>query len=156
MALSFAAQTRLAVRAVEVELSSPRLDLVARARASTNQETGERDRLLEEIVREYRIGPRDVWAAVLLDLLTPAILVRLARYRTEPPAVDAEDIRQQFVVELLMAAATMPMPPNADFVERRLVLRAGQGVRRWLRKEHRNVAWFESTDALDEKEEESK
>jgi hypothetical protein len=156
MASSFAAQTSQAIRTVEVELSSPSLDIVARARASTNRKSGERDRMLQEIVRQYRTGPRDVWAAVLLDLLTPAILVRLARYRTEPPAVDFEDIRQQFVVELLAAASSMPIPADADFVERRLILRAGQGVRRWLRREHRHRVRFESLEAAPEYEEVAK
>jgi hypothetical protein len=153
MGSSFATQTSQAVRTAEVKLPSSSLDLVAHARESTNEESGKRDRMLQAIVWHYRTGPRDLWASVLLDLLTPAILVRLARYRIEPPAVDAEDIRQQFVVELLAAAATMPMPLNAGFVERRLVLRAGQGVRRWLRKERCRLARSESLDALQQKEE---
>ena len=118
--------------------------------------SGERDRLLESVVRSYRDGPRDVWAAILLDLLTPAILDRLSKYREELPAIDAEDIRQQFVVELLSAAANAPMPPGVAFVERRLVLRAGQGVRRWLRRERHNRAHLESLEAAREREEVSK
>src|SRR5579864_7415595 len=116
MAESLATQTRGAVRGAEARLPSRELRVVARARASTNEPSGERDRLLEEIVLEYRSGRRDVWAAVLLDVLTPAILARLARYRTEPPGLDAEDIRQQFVVELLSAARSMPMPLGSGFV----------------------------------------
>ena len=147
MAESLATQTASAVRQAETRLPTRELSIVAGLRASTNEASGERDRLLAQIVDGYRRGPRDVWAAVLLDALTPAILARLDRYRTDPPGVDAEDIRQQFVVELLSAAATIPMSPGAAFVERRLILRAGQGVRRWLRREGRYRARFESTEA---------
>ena len=148
MAESLATQTDKAVRRAEARLPGRKLAVVARARASTNEPSGNRDLLLAQIVFEYRKGPRDVWAAVLLDILTPAILARLARYRTEPPAVDVEDIRQQFVVELLSAAASIPMPPGSAFVERRLILRAGQGIRRWLRREGRYRARFESLEHI--------
>ena len=74
---------------------------------------------------------------MLLEVLNPALLQRLKRYRAEPPAIDLEDIRQQLVVELLSAAVAIPLPPDADFVERRLLMRAGQGVRRWLVREGR-------------------
>lgn len=153
MVSSFSVQTRQAVRSAEVGLPAPSLAMLVQARAARNRPSGERDRLLEAIIWEYRRGPREVWAAVLLDVVTPAILVQLSRYRTDPPSVDVEDIRQQFVVELLAAATTMPMPPNVAFVERRLILRAGQGVRRWLRSERRRLARSESLEALREAEE---
>ena len=136
MATSLASQTRLGFEQAAVSLVDDR-DLIARARATSNEASGARDRLLEEIVRAYRIGAREVWGAVLLDLLTPALVDRLKRYRPEPPGLDQEDIRQQLVLELLRAAAGMPLPAGAGFVERRLVLRAGQGVRRWLTRERR-------------------
>jgi hypothetical protein len=136
MATSLASQTRNGFEHAEGSLGD-RVHLVRRARATANERSGERDRLLGEIVWAYRTGDRQVWGAVLLDLLTPALLKKLKRYSPEEPVVDLEDIRQQLVVELLQAAATMPFPPGTDFVERRLVLRAGQGVRRWLSRERR-------------------
>jgi hypothetical protein len=136
MATSLAIQTRDGFEQAEGSLGD-RANLVRRVRATSNEGSGERDRLLGEIVWAYRSGDRQVWGAVLLDLLTPALLKKLKRYGPEEPVVDLEDIRQQLVVELLHAAATMPFPPGADFVERRLVLRAGQGVRRWLSRERR-------------------
>jgi hypothetical protein len=136
MATSLASQTRDGFEQAEGSLGGNQ-GFVRRARATTNERSGERDRLLGEIVWAYRSGDRSVWGAVLLDLLTPALLKKLQRYSPEEPVVDLEDIRQQLVVELLHAAATMPFPPGADFVERRLVLRAGQGVRRWLSRERR-------------------
>jgi len=134
MATSLARQTRESFEQAQAEIESGQ-DLVSRARATTNEASGERDRLLLEIVLAYRRGPQEPWAAALLDLLTPAVLERLKRYDSEPPAIDPEDIRQQFVLELLKAAAKMPFPPETDFIERRLILRAGQGVRRWLARE---------------------
>lgn len=147
MSTSLAVQTSRAGQEAMAALSPDARKLVRRARRSRNERSGERDRLLEAVIADYRKGPREVWAAVLLDLLTPAILDRLSRYREELPSVDVEDIRQQFVVELLSAAATMPMPSGVPFVERRLVLRAGQGVRRWLRKEACFRARSESFEA---------
>jgi len=57
------------------------------------------------------------------------------------------------VIQLLEAAATIPFPANPRFVERRLILRAGQGVRRWLRKERR---WRSACQPLESSAEESK
>jgi len=148
MAASLATDTREAFGRAKARLSNQELDLVARARAAGNWPTGERDRLLESVVVAYRVGDRQVWAAVLLDLLTPALLEHLRRFRPEPPAIDLEDVRAEFVVQLLEAASTMPFPPNLRFVERRLVLRAGQSVRRWLRKERRWRATCQPNDTL--------
>jgi hypothetical protein len=136
MATSLARQTRESFEQAQAEIGGGQ-ELVSRARATTNEASGERDRLLLEIVLAYRRGPQNPWAAALLDLLTPAVLERLKRYDSEPPAIDPEDIRQQFVLELLTAAAKMPLPPGSGFIERRLILRAGQGVRRWLARERR-------------------
>ncbi len=137
MAASLAVDTREAFGRAKASLDQFEIDLVARARASTNEASGQRDRLLESVVMAYRSGDKQVWAAVLLDLLTPAVLQRLRHFRPEPPAIDSEDIRAEFVAQLLEAAATMPFPPVVRFVEKRLILRAGQGVRRWLRRERR-------------------
>jgi len=137
MAASLAIDTREAFGRAKAALAQSEMELVARARASSNEASGERDQLLESVVMAYRFGDRQVWAAVLLDLLTPAMLERLRHFRPEPPAIDSEDVRGEFVVQLLEAAATIPFPPDLRFVERRLILRAGQGVRRWLRKERR-------------------
>jgi hypothetical protein len=137
MAASLATNTRQAFARARTALSQHELDLVARARASLNTASSERDRLLESILVAYRTGDRQVWGAVLLEVLTPAMIERLKHFRPEPPVIDVEDLQAEFVVQLLEAAISMPLPPDPRFVERRLVLRAGQGVRRWLRKERR-------------------
>ena len=137
MAASFATNTRLAFTRAKAALGPSELDLVARARASVNTESSDRDRLLDSIVMAYRFGDRPVWGAILLDLLTPAIVERLKHFRPEPPVIEADDLQAEFIVQLLEAAASMPLPPQPRFVERRLILRAAQGVRRRLGRERR-------------------
>ena len=146
MGRSLAVEAREALAEARCRLAAPQLELVERARVSANDATGERDRLLCAVVNAYRIGDRQVWSAVLLDLLAPAMLRRLAAFRVQSNSIDAADLRQQLVVEVLAAAASMPLPSGARFVERRLVLRAGQGVRRWLQRERR---WSTTTVGLD-------
>ena len=89
------------------------------------------------IVLAYREGPREVWGPILLEVLAPALLARLRRLRTEPPVVDDEDIRQQLVMEVLLAAARMPLPKEASYLRSRLMARANVAVRRWLQREYR-------------------
>jgi len=146
MSASLAAETRRAYAAAAARLGPSELDLVSRTRVARNAASGERDRLLGAVIGFYRTGDKPVWAAVLLDLVTPAMLARLTRLSSDVPAVDLEDLRSQFLVEVLQAAATMPMPANARFVERRLILRAGWRVRRWLGRERR---WRSSCVALE-------
>ena len=153
MGRSLAVEARESLAQARCRMAGPELELVERARASANDATGERDRLLIAVVTAYRAGDRQVWAAVLLDLLAPALLSRLAAFRVHSNSIDAADLRQQLVVELLGAAASMPLPSGARFVERRLVLRAGQGVRRWLQRERR---WSMTTVELENAEEVSR
>jgi hypothetical protein len=61
----------------------------------------------------------------------------LQRLRAEPPAIDDEEIRQQFVVEVLRAAAYIPLPENPVWVKGQILSRANQAVRRWLAREGR-------------------
>ena len=100
----------------------------------------ERAASLFSLVLLYRAGPRQIWGPLLLDLLAPALLIRLQRLRQEPPFMDEEDVRQQLVVELLQAAAKMPLPENPNFLRSRLLARTNQEVRRKLAREHRRQA----------------
>ncbi len=93
--------------------------------------------LLRSVVLAYRAGPKSIWGPVFLELMAPAILDRLQHLQAKPPVIDPEDVRQQLIVELLLAAASMPLPENACFLRRALMARANQGVRRKLAREHR-------------------
>src|ERR1700680_188038 len=134
MAESLAVVIREGYSRVEGELSEEALMLVACARSSTDLAPDERNRRLAPIVAAYRAGPRELWGPVLLDLLAPAILVRLQRLGARPPVMDKEEIGQQFLVELLHLAATVPLPVYGRWPKRTLMSRANQAVRRWLRR----------------------
>jgi hypothetical protein len=112
---------------------------------------GERPPGLMAVVLAYRSGPREFWGPVLLDLLAPALLASLQRLRPHPPVIDAEDLRQQLVLELLRAAAGMPLPTNPSYLRRRLMARANQGVRRRLEREGRRQRGQRSFEALEER-----
>jgi len=114
-------------------------DRVALAHARVLSSAGPPGRAaaLFAVVAAYRTGPKRVWAPVLLDLVAPAILARLRRLKPELPVADLEDLRQQFLMEVLLAAARMPLPANPLHLRSRLMARANQGVRRWLAQERR-------------------
>lgn len=126
-------------------------DLIAFARESyaRTKNKGWRDRLFMALVLDYRSGPRDLWAPVLLDILAPGLLAVVQRLRAEPPVMDEEDIRQQLVAEVLWAAAYMPIPKNPAFMRRRLMARANQGVRRRLARERQRQSSQEPMESLD-------
>ena len=63
--------------------------------------------------------------------------------------MDEEDIRQQLVLELLHAAATMPLPAEPGYLKSRLMARANQGVRRWLAREGRRQLRQQSFEAME-------
>jgi hypothetical protein len=66
--------------------------------------------------------------------------------------MDAEDLSQQLVLELLLTAARMPLPTNPGYLRRRLMARANQGVRRWLEREGRRQRGQQSLEALEERD----
>ena len=101
----------------------------------------ERDLTLREAVQAYRRGPRNKWGPVVLELLAPAILVRLGLFEELPPVISLEDLRQQLVVEVLDAAAHMPLPDNARYIKQRVMRRAAKRMTRWLAREIRAAGW---------------
>jgi hypothetical protein len=150
MAESLAVVVREGYSRVEGDLSEEAITLIAYARASTDLSPDERSRRLAPIVAAYRAGPRQLWGPVLLDLLAPAILVRLKRLGARPPVMDQEEIRQQFLVELLHLAATVPLPVYGRWPKTTLMSRANQAVRRWLEREGRRQDQQISWETLEE------
>jgi len=135
-------------RQVEEVLSDRERAELARARDPSMRSRSQRGRSLLALVQLYRVGPRQLWAPVLLDLFAPAMLRRLQRLRAEPPVMVEEDIRQQLVLELLHAVATMPLPSNPGHLKAALLQRANQGVRRKLAREHSRQRSQRSYDAM--------
>lgn len=122
-----------------------------RVRDSNSPAPADPNQRLAQVVAAYRCGPRALCAPVLLDLLAPAMIARLRRLRAEPPAVDEEDLRQQLVLEVLRAAATIPLPANPAWQKKQILSRANQAVRRWLQQEHRQQLRQRSLEATEEK-----
>jgi len=121
-----------------------------RVRVLTKQGTAGRGAALLSVVEAYRAGPKKLWGPVLLDLLAPAILANLRRLKPRPPVMDPEDVRQQLVFEVLLGAATMPLPRNPSYLRSRLMSRANQGARRWLAREGRRQAAQQAFDEAGE------
>ena len=150
MSSNLADDLREGYRQVAGELPEEAIELVARAHDLKNVSLAERNRSLAGIVAAYRAGPRRLWGPVLLDLLAPAILERLQRLRAEPPAMDEEEIRQQFVVEVLRAAAYIPLQEDPVWVKGQVLSRANQAVRRWLAREGRRQRYQNSYEVKEE------
>lgn len=150
MSSSLADDLREGYRQVADELPQDARVLVAHARDLKNASLAERNRYLAAIVAAYRCGPRRLWGPVILDLLAPAILERLQRLRAQPPAMDEEELSQQFVVEVLRAAAYIPLPENPAWVKGQILSRANQAVRRWLAREGRRQHCQDSYEVREE------
>lgn len=113
----------------------------------------ERGAKLEALVTAYRSGPRALWAPVLLDSLAWGLVASMRRLRREPPFMAEEDIGQHLVMALLSAAADMPLGGTCAYLDRRLLARANQLVRRCLERERRRLARQTSVDFLIDRDE---
>jgi hypothetical protein len=149
MSSSLADDLREGYRRVAAALPEEAIALVARAR-DPRTSLAERNRYLAEVINAYRRGPRRLWGPVVLDLLAPAILERLQRLRVQPPAIDEEEVRQQFVAEVLRAAAYIPLPDHPGWVKGQILSRANQAVRRWLAREARRQGRQDSYEVREE------
>ena len=123
--------------------------LASRARELLDGTRGRRP-LVMAAVLAYRNESRQLWSPVLLDLMAPAILASLQRLREQPPVMEAEDLRQHLILEVLSAAVEMPLPASPSFMRRRLMARANQGVRRRLERESRRQRRQRSFETLEE------
>lgn len=150
MANSLATELREGYRLVAGSLSEDALTLIACARDLIHVSPVDRNRLLAQIVCAYRVGPRQIWGPVLLDLLAPALIVMLQGLRPVPPVIDEEEIRQQLLVEVLSAAASIPLQESGRQTKFRITSRAYTGMLRWLAREGRGQRCQDSFEALDE------
>jgi len=126
--------------------SQPSQQRLEQLRALSKLGSAGRSAALAAVVEAYRAGPKTLWAPTLLDMLAPAILAKLRRLQPRPPVMDTEDLRQHLILEVLLAAATMPLPRNRSYLRSRLMWRANQGARRWLAREGRRQAAQRSFD----------
>jgi len=129
--------------------------LVTCVRASLSKQCPgeERGAKLEALITAYRSGPRALWAPVVLDSLAWGLVASLRRLCGEPPFMAEEDIGQQLVMALLAAASEMPLGGKCAYLDRRLLARANQVVRRSLERERRRIARQTSLDFLLDRDE---
>jgi len=96
-----------------------------------------RDQLLCELLVAYRMtAVRAQIAPLILEAVRPQLEVRRLRLRPREPYLDADDVAQQLVLEILDLALRLPLQDGA-FLERRLLLRAIERVTRRLKRELR-------------------
>lgn len=151
MTRNLATDLRQGYDQVAEALGGAELELLARARDSTSRTPAERNRLLAKIVAAYQKGPRQLWAPVILDLLAPALIDNLQWLRAEPPVLDDEEVRQQLVMEVLRAAATIPIQEGGRQMKVRLLSQANRAVVRWLEQEGSRQGCQTSLQAIEER-----
>jgi len=165
MATTLSTQLKRDFDQASASLPDQALELVAHARDTVNAGPSERDRFLAEIVAAYRDGSRQLWSPVILDLLAPALIEIVRRIEKksqeiadswdhdEPLVVDEEELRQRLVMELLGAAATIPIHPNGRAMKIRLLRHAYKYVVRWIKRDFRHQVLHCSLEALEVREE---
>lgn len=155
MASSFSRQLREGYLQLVGSLPPDQRTIVSCMRASLAKRCSgeERAARLEALVTAYRSGPQALWAPVLLDSLAWGLVARMRRLRQEPPFIAEEDIGQHLVLALLTAAADMPLPRNCAYLDRRLLARANQVVRRSLQREHRRLRQQTSLELIQDRDE---
>lgn len=97
----------------------------------------ELDDVYGAVVRSYQRGPRSIWGPLLLEMLAPAIMRRLAAIYADASEADAEDVEQQLVAEILRKALRLRQPQEFRFVDARTLLWSKERVLRWLHRARR-------------------
>lgn len=150
MLSNLAVDLRRARPPAELDVGDGQLIEFAPSRVFINGARATKAEALAALVRAYRASPTPASAGVLLDLLAPSIVHRLQHLEAQPPALDAEDIRQELVLSVLCAAATMRLPSNPKDIRNALIKRANLMVTRRLDKEFRHRRWHRSLEALED------
>jgi hypothetical protein len=113
-------------------------DLPARLRdLATSPE--ERDQLWNDVLQAYIAGPRHQWATIVLEAMCPDIAVTVAKIPAIPPAITREEVAQQLITELLIAALDGPTQPGR-WSPNRLLSNATKLTYRWLAREIRSLS----------------
>ena len=128
-------------RAYQAALSSGSIDgaesLVVRLR-DFNAAEQERDELWTKLIDHYIGGPRQAWAAALLEVMRVDLLVALGALPAMPPTITRDDIAQQLATDVLATALEGPTNP-ARWTPHRLITRATTSVQRLLVDELRSA-----------------
>jgi hypothetical protein len=99
----------------------------------------ERDQMWNDVLQAYIAGPRHQWATIVLEAMCPDIAVAVAKIPAIPPAITREEVAQQLITELLIAALDGPTQP-ARWSPNRLLSNATKLTYRWLAREIRSLS----------------
>jgi len=99
----------------------------------------ERDQIWNDVLQAYIAGPRHQWATIVLEAMCPDIAVTVAKIPAIPPAITREEVAQQLITELLIAALDGPTQP-ARWSPNRLLSNATKLTYRWLTREIRSLS----------------
>ena len=98
-----------------------------------------------ELLAAFRRGPKEQWSGTLLDRLGPWLTNARKTLVAAPPSIDAEDVEQQLVLEVLHVAARWRPGCEDRWIPRKLVEAAARRVRKSL-KRVRSSQWLELDD----------
>lgn len=99
----------------------------------------ERDQIWNDVLQAYIAGPRHQWATIVLEAMCPDIAVTVAKIPAIPAAITREEVAQQLITELLIAALDGPTQP-ARWSPNRLLSNATKLTYRWLAREIRSLS----------------
>jgi hypothetical protein len=99
----------------------------------------ERDQIWNDVLQAYIAGPRHQWATIVLEAMCPDIAVAVAKIPAIRPAITREEVAQQLITELLIAALDGPTQP-ARWSPNRLLSNATKLTYRWLAREIRSLS----------------
>jgi hypothetical protein len=99
----------------------------------------ERDQIWNDVLQAYIAGPRHQWATIVLEAMCPDIAVTVAKIPAIPPAITREEVAQQLITELLIAALDGPTQPERSSPNR-LLSNATKLTYRWLAREIRSLS----------------
>jgi hypothetical protein len=99
----------------------------------------ERDQIWNDVLHAYIAGPRRQWATIVLEAMCPDIAVTVVKIPAIPPAITRDEVAQQLITELLIAALDGPTQP-ARWSPNRLLSNATKLTYRWLAREIRSLS----------------
>ena len=102
--------------------------------------------LLAAVVRSYQRGPREVWAAVLLEMLAPTVVELATRLYAPHGSMSDDDLDQQVVAEFLSVAAAI-RADDSRWLKLRIVRHASKRLVRRLVAEAKEI--HAGSDALE-------
>src|SRR5713101_6087782 len=134
------------------QAESPGFPEFDRRLAACRRDPRARDQFLCELLVAYRLAAvRSQIAPLILQAVRPQLEVRRLWLRPREPYLEADDVAQQLVLDILDLALRLPLQ-DGGYLERRLLLRAIERVSRGLKRElrYRNLVGSYPADTDEE------